>query len=95
MLERTPAAARQLASRARRRIQGATPSGRPDRVRQREIVNAWLDAARRGDFDGRPTSVLAFTIADGLITGVDILADPRRLAALDLPRKLTPQGHPR
>ncbi len=50
MLERTPAAARQLASRARRRVQRATPSGRPDRARQREIVDAWLAAARTGDF---------------------------------------------
>jgi RNA polymerase sigma-70 factor (ECF subfamily) len=49
---RTPAAARQLASRARRRVQGATPSGRPDRARQREIVDAWLAAARGGDFAG-------------------------------------------
>jgi RNA polymerase sigma-70 factor (ECF subfamily) len=52
MLERTPAAARQLASRARRRVQGATPAGKPDRVRQREIVGAWLAAARGGDFAG-------------------------------------------
>jgi len=50
MLERTPAAARQLASRARRRVQRATPSGRPDRARQREIVDAWLAAAQTGDF---------------------------------------------
>jgi RNA polymerase sigma-70 factor (ECF subfamily) len=36
--------------------------------------------------DGRTTAVLAFTIANGLIAEIDILADPRRLAALDLPR---------
>jgi RNA polymerase sigma-70 factor, ECF subfamily len=52
MLERTPAAARQLASRARRRVQGATPAGKPDRARQRGIVDAWLAAARTGDFAG-------------------------------------------
>jgi RNA polymerase sigma factor (sigma-70 family) len=144
MLDRTPAAARQLASRARRRVQGATPAGKPDRARQREIVDAWLAAARGGDFaglvallhpnavlrvdtggadstlvrgataiagqatryraaglharfaivnggpgivstiDGRVTAVLAFTVADGLIVEVDILADPQRLTALDL-----------
>ena len=150
MVGRTPAAARQLASRARRRVQGATPAGQPDRARQREIVDAWLAAARGGDFAGlvtllhpdavlrvdtggvgstlvrgaaeiagqatmfraaglrarfavvnggpgivstfagRPTAVLAFTIADGLIVEIDILADPKRLAALDVARRDTP-----
>jgi RNA polymerase sigma factor (sigma-70 family) len=145
MLGKTSAAARQMASRARRRVQGATPSGQPDRKRQREIVDAWTAAARGGDLaglvallhpdavlrvdtggadsaivrgavaiagqaamhrapriesrfavvnggpgivarmDGRPTAVLAFTVADGLIVEVDILTDPRRLAALNLP----------
>ncbi|PZS20763.1 MAG: RNA polymerase subunit sigma-70 [Pseudonocardiales bacterium] len=48
---RSSAAARQLASRARRRVQGAdTPAG-PDRVRQREIVAAFLAASRNGQFD--------------------------------------------
>ncbi len=146
MMGRTSAGARQLASRARRRVQGATPAGQPDRARQREIVDAWLAAARGGDFaglvallhpdavlrvdtggagsklvrgaaevagqattyratglqtrfavvngspgivstlDGRPTAVLAFTVADGLIVEINILADPQRLAALDLAR---------
>jgi RNA polymerase sigma factor (sigma-70 family) len=146
MVGRTPAAARQLASRARRRVQGATPAGQPDRARQREIVEAWISAARGGDFqglvallhpdavlradtggagsklvrgaaavagqatmyraagfesrfavvnggpgivstiDGRPAAVLAFTVADGLIVEIDILADQQRLAALDLAR---------
>jgi RNA polymerase sigma factor (sigma-70 family) len=144
LVGRTPAAARQLASRARRRVQGATPGGQPDRGRQREIVDAWLVAARGGDFgglvallhpdavlrvdtggagskvargadeiarqatmyraaglrarfavvnggpgivstiDGRPAAVLAFTVVDGLIVEIDILADPQRLAALDI-----------
>jgi RNA polymerase sigma-70 factor (ECF subfamily) len=144
MVGRTPAAARQLASRARRRVQGATPAGQPDRARQREIVEAWLAAARGGDFaglvtllhpdavlrvdtggadsklargaaevarqatmyraaglrarfavinagpgivstiNGRLAAVLAFTVADGLIVEIDILADPQRLAALEI-----------
>jgi RNA polymerase sigma-70 factor (ECF subfamily) len=144
VLGRTPAAARQLASRARRRVRGATPSGQPDRARQREIVDAWLTAVRGGRLDGlvallhpdavlrvdvggarpkivrgaaavagqaalyrdgglharfavvnggpgivsvvdgRVTAVLAFTVAEGSIVEVDILADPRRLAALDI-----------
>jgi RNA polymerase sigma-70 factor (ECF subfamily) len=146
MVGRTPAMARQMASRARRRVQGATPAGRPDRARQRAIVDAWLAAARGGDFaglvvllhpdavlrvdtggagsklvrgaaevagqarmyraaglrarfavvnggpgiisviDGRLTAVLAFTIADGLIVEIDILADPQRVATLDFAR---------
>ncbi|MFF4568126.1 RNA polymerase sigma factor SigJ [Streptomyces sp. NPDC001410] len=150
IVERTPAATRQLASRARRRVQGATPAVDPDLGRQRQVVDAWLAASRGGDFDallallhpdatlradagalvrgaaaskavhgartvaeqasmfsqlavyarpvlvngavglvtapeGRPVSVTAFTIVDGRITGLYILADPDRIAALDLP----------
>ncbi len=49
---RTPAAAKQLASRARRRVKGAgTPATDPDPVRQREVVDAFFAAARGGDFD--------------------------------------------
>jgi RNA polymerase sigma factor (sigma-70 family) len=48
---RTPAAARQLASRARRRVQGASPSPDADLARQREVVDAFLAAARAGDFE--------------------------------------------
>ncbi|MCP9954527.1 MULTISPECIES: sigma-70 family RNA polymerase sigma factor [Actinomadura] len=143
---RSPAAARQLASRARRRVRGTAPSPERDPVRQRAVVDAFQAAARDGDFealvavldpdvvlradvgavagglteihgaagvagqalafrqsagvsvpalvngtagivgfeDGRPKSVLAFTIADGRIVEIDILADPARLAALDL-----------
>jgi len=48
---RTPAAARQLASRARRRVQGATPHDAADTTRRREIVDAFLAASRNGDFE--------------------------------------------
>ena len=48
---RSPTAARQLASRARRRVRGAVPEPDADRVRQREVVDAFLAAARGGDFD--------------------------------------------
>jgi RNA polymerase sigma factor (sigma-70 family) len=51
MLDRTPEAARQLASRGRRRVQGATPTPDSDRSRQREVVDAFFAAARHGDFD--------------------------------------------
>ena len=48
---RSPAAARQLASRARRRVQGTSGPTQLDVVRQREVVDAFLRAARTGDFD--------------------------------------------
>ena len=48
---RSPTAARQLASRARRRVQGAAPVPDADLTRQREVVDAFLAAARDGDFD--------------------------------------------
>jgi RNA polymerase sigma factor (sigma-70 family) len=48
---RSPAAARQLASRARRRVQGAGPAPGADLTRQRAIADAFLTAARHGDFD--------------------------------------------
>jgi RNA polymerase sigma factor (sigma-70 family) len=48
---RSPAAARQLASRARRRVQGVAPVLDTDLTRQRAIVDAFLTAARNGDFD--------------------------------------------
>jgi RNA polymerase sigma-70 factor (ECF subfamily) len=47
---RSPAAARQLASRARRRVQGADQVLDADLTRQREIADAFLAAARKGDF---------------------------------------------
>ena len=46
---RNAAAARQLASRARRRVQGASPSGAVDVTRQRQIVDAFMAASREGN----------------------------------------------
>jgi RNA polymerase sigma factor (sigma-70 family) len=51
LVEREPAAARQLASRARRRVRGGAPPPDADLERQREVVHAFLAAARAGDFD--------------------------------------------
>src|SRR3954447_13946375 len=48
----TPAAARQLASRARRRVRGAAPPEDADLPQQRELVDAFLRASRDGDFEG-------------------------------------------
>ncbi len=141
VLERTPDATRQLASRARRRVRGASAPERPSPARTREVVDAWLRAARKGDFGallsllddgavlradfgtstqviegaraiaeqavlsarlaahstavriggrpgvaavlhGRVVSIMAFTLEEGRITALDVLADPARLADL-------------
>ncbi|MFI5485843.1 MULTISPECIES: RNA polymerase sigma factor SigJ [Micromonospora] len=147
MVDRSPAAARQLASRARRRVRGQAPAPDADLARQRRVVDAFFAAARDGDFDalvavlhpdvvlrsdggsarprhtvvvtgaravagqaitfgrlspfarpalvngtagvvvvanGRPLSVMGFTVTDGRIVAIDVLADPDRLATLDL-----------
>jgi RNA polymerase sigma-70 factor, ECF subfamily len=140
---RSPVAARQLASRARRRVQGATV---PDAglARRREVVDAFLAASRGGDFDallavldpdvvlraddaaarmgsprevrgagsvagtfagrartaqpalldgapglvwapgGRPRVVFGFTIAEGRVVAIDMIADRERIARLDV-----------
>ena len=51
IIERSPAAARQLASRARRRVQGADVATGADQGRQHEVVSAFVAAARDGHFD--------------------------------------------
>src|SRR6516164_8216036 len=137
---RSPAAARQLASRARRRVQGVTPVLDADLTRQRAIVDAFLTAARNGDFDallealdpdvvvrsngtekvrgaaavaarafpftritqitlpalingavgivtaadGRPVTLVGFTITSAKIVAIDLTDDPRRIAEADL-----------
>jgi len=145
---RTPEATRQLASRARRRVQGATVEPDVELAEQRRIVGAFLEAARRGDFDallemldpevtlrvdagpgsplarepivgaeavvaealrwsalapysrpaivngvagavvGRPDgtvfTVVALTVGNGLVTAIDFVVDPAKLARIDL-----------
>jgi RNA polymerase sigma factor (sigma-70 family) len=144
---RSPAAARQLASRARRRVRGAAPAPDADVAAQRRVVDAFLAAARGGDLatllevldpdvvlrvdrgalraptprevhgapavaeqtvtfarlarfarpalvngtagfvvaaPGRPVAVAGFTISQGRIVEIDLLADPDRLRELDL-----------
>jgi RNA polymerase sigma-70 factor (ECF subfamily) len=52
IVERSPAATRQLARRARRRVRGATPESDAGLPEQRRVVDAFLAAARDGDFEG-------------------------------------------
>ncbi len=146
IVERSPDAARQLASRARRRVRGAAPAPDADLSAQWEVVEAFMAAGREGDFDGliavldpdvvlradggatglshfvrgaeavasqatmfarrpglamrralvngmpgavttldgNPFSVAAITVRGGRIVEMDFLADPERLAKLDL-----------
>jgi len=51
ILDRSPVATRQLASRARRRVQGATPAKQVDLATQRRVVDAFLTALRDGEFE--------------------------------------------
>ncbi|MCT9078224.1 RNA polymerase sigma factor SigJ [Streptomyces fulvoviolaceus] len=51
IVERSSAATRQLAGRARRRVQGAAPSSEPDLGKQREVLDAFLAACNAGDFE--------------------------------------------
>ncbi|OLC09270.1 MAG: RNA polymerase subunit sigma-70 [Chloroflexi bacterium 13_1_40CM_67_9] len=144
ILGRSPTAARQLASRARRRVQGAALVSEPDLPRQRKVVDAFLAASRGGDFEallavldpevvlradraavqigasgevrgaaavartfagrakeaqpalidgaaglvwapgGRPRVVFGFTIEQGKIVAIDMIADREGLGQLDI-----------
>jgi RNA polymerase sigma factor (sigma-70 family) len=72
IVDRSPEAARQLASRARRRVRGTAPQADADLGTQWEVVDAFLAAAREGDFDAL-VSVLDPEVvlrADGGLKGV-------------------------
>jgi RNA polymerase sigma-70 factor (ECF subfamily) len=144
IVDRSPGAARKLASRGRRRIQQARPRPDGDIAAQREVVDAFFAAGRAGNFErlvavldpdvvlradfggpalrvttgamavarlaklyggkerevraamvngaagavifehNRPFSVMAFVVSDGRVVAIDTLADPSRIARLDL-----------
>jgi RNA polymerase sigma-70 factor (ECF subfamily) len=146
IVDRAPDATRQLASRARRRVQGVTTVPDVDLTRQRRAVDAFFAAARGGNLealvavldpdivlrsdagpgrpltvtvrgadavanratrfsdptrqlvpvlvngaagvlvttDGRPVSIMAFTVAGDRIASIDVIADPDRLAGFNL-----------
>lgn len=69
---RTATASRQLASRARRRVQGGAPAPDPDLARQREVVDAFLAAAREGDFDALVAVLDPDVVARGGAGGVTV-----------------------
>jgi RNA polymerase sigma-70 factor (ECF subfamily) len=79
---RSPAAARQLASRARRRVHGASTDAAPGLVRQRELVEAFLAASRAGDFGA---------LLEVLDPNAELRADPAvaRMGAAELVRGAT------
>jgi RNA polymerase sigma factor (sigma-70 family) len=55
MLDRSPNATKQLASRARARVRGAEPTSSADRRRHHDVIEAFFNAARRGEFDALVT----------------------------------------
>jgi RNA polymerase sigma factor (sigma-70 family) len=81
IVDRSPEATRQLASRARRRVQGERTVPDPDLDRQREVVDAFLRAAREGDFEALlavldPDVVLHHDFGDGMreVRGAEAVA---------------------
>jgi RNA polymerase sigma-70 factor (ECF subfamily) len=76
ILERSPEAARQLASRARRRIRGAHTTPDADAAAQQEVVEAFLAAARDGDFDAL-LAVLDPDIVERVDTGSGTILEVR------------------
>ena len=74
VIERSPAAARQLASRARRRVRGAGMVGDADLGRRRQVVEAFLSASREGDFG----ALLALLDPDVVVRIEDVARRPGR-----------------
>jgi RNA polymerase sigma factor (sigma-70 family) len=85
IVDRSPTAARQLASRARRRVRGAAPAPNPDIIRQRRVVDAYLAATREGDFEGLvkllDPDVVLRADSDAMPTGTPVLIRGARAVA--------------
>jgi RNA polymerase sigma-70 factor, ECF subfamily len=93
IVERSPAATRQLASRARRRVQGA-PEPDGDLAGQQRVVEAFLAASRAGDFDAL-VAVLDPEVSFKLDAGKDSpLARPPIVGAEDVAREVLARGAP-
>jgi RNA polymerase sigma-70 factor (ECF subfamily) len=91
IVDRTPAATRQLASRARRRVRGAAPSPEPDLDRQREVVAAFLAASRAGDFEAL-LAVLDPEVVFRVDAGDSPLARPPVVGAVAVARQVVERG---
>ena len=94
IVDRSPAAARQLASRARRRVRGEAPPPDPDLTRQREVVDAFLAASRAGDFEALIAVLdpdVVFRIDTG---GVGPRARPPVQGAAAVARQVLARGAP-
>lgn len=89
ILDRSPAAARQLASRGRRRVQGAPVMPEADRQRQRAVVDAFLAASNHGDF-----SALLAVLAPDVVLRADAVAVQMSAARAHLGApQLAPEVH--
>ncbi len=91
---RAPDAARQLASRARRRVRGAAPPRDGDQAEQRRVVGAFLAAARAGDFEALldvldPDVVFRFHAAEG-----DPRAQPTTVGPEQVAKQILTRGRP-
>jgi RNA polymerase sigma factor (sigma-70 family) len=94
IVDRSPTAARQLASRARRRVRGAAPAADVSLARQREVVEAFLAASRAGDFEAL-LEVLDPDVVFRLDTGKDHpLARPPIVGAEGVAREVLKRGAP-
>lgn len=82
ILDRSSAACRQLASRARRRVRGQGAAVEADRTRQREVVAAFLDASRHGRFD-RLLELLHPEAAMSADAATVVMGAPARLSGAD------------
>ncbi|MGH3351505.1 MAG: RNA polymerase sigma factor SigJ [Nocardioides sp.] len=95
VLARTPVAARQLASRARRKVREAHTQPDPDLGKQRQVAAAFLAAARDGDFDAlvdllHPEAV--FRIDAGSVGGVGGVASALLEGSAEVARQAAVQG---
>ena len=89
IVDRSEAATRQLASRARRRVRGASPTPDADLDRQREVVDAFLAASRAGDFEA-----LLRVLDPNVVMRVDALGRVREpvQGAADVARGILTRG---
>jgi RNA polymerase sigma-70 factor (ECF subfamily) len=87
LIERSPAATRQLASRARRRVRVGAPVPDPDRGRQRAVVDAYFAAAREGDF-----GALVALLDPNVVLRADGGARPRPSLVLHGPQAVLEQA---